>query len=156
MLPHPCYLKIAPKSNRRKQPKQTTSKSNRQKPTSQLLIFLSNLRQLPPDPLQSVIDGFWRFPKDYGNLLVIVAVKVESYHFFFELAQVLFDVALDDRYIFLVDYDVFRIYKFGRLECIGKCLAGIVFCVGVERRVKGNVGVERRILESVCTLDYVV
>ena len=80
MLPHPCYLKIAPKSNRRKQPKQTTSKSNCQKPTSQLLIFLSNLRQLPSDPLQSVIDGFWRFPKDYGNLLVIVAIKVESYH----------------------------------------------------------------------------
>ena len=110
MLPQP--LKIATKSNRRKQPPKTNE------PASHL-------------------------PKDYGNLLVIVAVKVESYYFFFKLAQVLFDVALDVRYIFLVDYDVFRIYKFGRLECIGKCLAGIVFRVGVERRVKGNVGVER-------------
>ena len=102
------------------QPLKIATKNNRQKPTSQLLIFLSNLQQLPSDPLQSVIDGFWRFSKDYGNLLVIVAVKVESYYFFFKLAQVLFDVALDVRYIFLVDYDVFRIYKFGRLECIGK------------------------------------
>ena len=83
--------------------------------------------------MQSVIDGFWRLPKDYGNLLVIVAVKVESYYFFFKLAQVLFDVALDVRYIFLVDYDVFRIYKFGRLERISKCLAGIVLRIGVER-----------------------
>ena len=59
------------------QPLKIATKNNRQKPTSQLLIFLSNLQQLPPDSLQSVIDGFWRFPKDYGNLLVIVAVKVE-------------------------------------------------------------------------------
>ena len=138
------------------QPLKIATKNNRQKPTSQLLIFLSNLQQLPPDSLQSVIDGFWRFPKDYGNLLVIVAVKVERYYFIFKLTQVHFDVALDVRYIFLVDYDVFRIYKFGRLECIGKCLAGLVFCVGVERRVKGNVGGERRILESVCTFDYFV
>ena len=51
------------------QPLKIATKNNRQKPTSQLLIFLSNLQQLPPDSLQSVIDGFWRFPKDYGNLL---------------------------------------------------------------------------------------
>ena len=83
--------------------------------------------------MQSVIDGFWRLPKDYGNLLVIVAVKVESYYFFFKLAQVLFDVALDVRYIFLVDYDVFRIYNLGRLDLIRKFLSGIVFIIGVER-----------------------
>lgn len=69
------------------QPLKIATKNNRQKPTSQLLIFLSNLQQLPPDSLQSVIDGFWRFPKDYGNLLVIVAVKVESYYFFSNLLR---------------------------------------------------------------------
>ena len=98
MLPQP--LKIATKSNRRKQPPKTNES------TSHLLIESS-----------TASPGFF----------------AKRYRWIFKLAQVLFDVALDVRYIFLVDYDVFRIYKFGRLERISKCLAGIVFRIGVER-----------------------